>query len=195
MCSSDLADPAAPPDSLEWVVEAAASIGAHLLGRGAALRVVADTGDLMPPTRRGGLSAEDLLEQLAVLAPSRSAGLQVGLEALRRAADGPLICLLGTVEPDDVAALARARSGPGRDLAVLADPASWLDRGATRGHRPMNPAARSGVIARQEAAAQTLRAAGWQVAMAGADRPVEEVWAQLAVPAAGSTSWTTGVRA
>ena len=189
------ADPAAPPDTLEWVVEAAASIGAHLLGRGAALRVVTDAGELLPPTRRGGLSGQDLLEQLAVLTPSRSAGLQVGLEALRRGGDGPLICLLGAVEPDDVATLARARSGPGRDLAVLPDPGSWLDAGATRGRRPMSAAARNGIVERQEAAAQTLRAAGWQVVVARADQTVEQVWAQLAVPAAAPISWTTGVPA
>ncbi|MEU2349310.1 DUF58 domain-containing protein [Modestobacter sp. NPDC049651] len=189
------ADPGAPPDTLEWLVEAAATIGAHLLERGAAVRVVTDTGELLPATRRGGLTTGDLLEQLAVLTPSRSAGLQVGLEALRRAGNGPLVCLLGAVEPEDVAALAGSRSGPGQDIAVLIDPASWLDAGATRGRRPMNASARTYLLERQDAATRTLRAAGWQVVAARADRTVEQVWAQLAAPAAAPVPWATGVPA
>ena len=187
-------DPAAPPDTLEWVVEAAASIGVHLLRRGAALRVVTDTGELVPATGRGGLTAEELLERLAVLAPSRSPGLASGIDALRRGADGPVVCLLGTCDPDEVTALARARSGPGRDVAVLVDPASWLDAGVTRGRRAMGSDARQGVVGRQDAAADLLRGAGWQVVRARADQPVEQVWSELGAPTGGA-SWSPRVTA
>src|SRR3712207_7374202 len=64
-------DPAAPPDTLEWVVEAAASIGVHLLRRGAGLRVVTDSGELTPSLGRGTLGPEELLEQLAEMGGSQ----------------------------------------------------------------------------------------------------------------------------
>jgi len=184
-------DPAAPQDSLEWVVEAAASIGSHLLGRGAGLRVVTDAGELTPALGRGQLGPEELLERLAELSGSRYANLQLGVEVLRRASvDGPAICLLGLVGPDDVTALIRARSGPGTDVAVMVDAAGWLDAGATRGRRAFSAAARSEICTRQQQATDLLRAAGWQVIVARADQSVDQVWAQL-----GSATAGAGVRA
>jgi hypothetical protein len=123
-------------------VEAAASIGTHLVQRGAALRLVADTGDLGSQGARGGSDAGELLDRLAELSPSRLTGLDLAVEALRRTAvDGPVVCLLGLVGPEDVAALVRARSGPGTDVAVLVDAAGWLDRGAGRRRTPRPPRA------------------------------------------------------
>jgi uncharacterized protein (DUF58 family) len=182
-------DPAAPPDTLEWVVEAAASIGVHLLRRGAGLRVITDSGEPTAALGRGPLGAEELLERLAELGGSRYSGLQVGVEALRRGGvDGPAICLLGLVGPDDVHALARARSGPGSDVAVLVDAAAWLDAGATRGRRSLSPAARAELCTRQQQAADLLRAAGWQVTSVRPDQTVAEVWSRLAGPDTGSGS-------
>src|SRR3954447_24065205 len=180
-------DPAAPTDSLEWVVEAAASIGVHLLRGGAGLRVLTDTGELTTSLGRGPLGPDELLERLAELGGSRYPSLQPGLEDLRRAGvDGPAICLLGLVGPDDVHALARARSGPGSDVAVLVDAAAWLDAGATRGRRPLAPAARTELCTRQQQVADLLRSAGWQVALVGPDQSVAEVWALLGGPDTGS---------
>jgi uncharacterized protein (DUF58 family) len=186
-------DPDAPQDTLEWAVEAAASIGAHLLRRGAGLRVLTDSGELTPSLGRGPLGPEELLERLAELGGSRYTGLQTGIEALRRAGvDGPAICLLGLVGPDDVHALVRARSGPGSDVAVLVDPAAWLDAGATRGRRPLAPASRAELCTRQQQAADLLRSAGWQVVTAGPDRTVAQVWSSLAGPETGLASATYG---
>ncbi|MCZ2837354.1 DUF58 domain-containing protein [Modestobacter sp. VKM Ac-2985] len=185
---SPAGDPAPPQDTLEWVVEAAASIGTHLLHRGAALRVVTDGGELTPALGRGQLGPDELLERLAVLGGAPQPGLQLGMEALRRSgSDGPAICLLGLVGPEDVAALVRARSGPGRDVAVLVDTAGWLDAGATRGRRTLSPAARAEVCTRQQQAGDLLRAAGWQVVAVGPDRTVAQLWSQV-----GSRAGTAG---
>ena len=179
-------DAAAPPDTLEWVVEAAASIGVHLLRRGAGLRVLTDGGEVTPALGQGALGPEELLERLAELGGSRYAGLQTGVEALRRAGvDGPAICLLGLVGPDDVHALVRARSGPGTDVAVLIDVAAWLDAGATRGRRPLSAAARAELCTRQQQAADLLRSAGWQVVTVRPDQSVPEVWSLLSGPENG----------
>jgi uncharacterized protein (DUF58 family) len=178
-------DPAAPPDTLEWVVEAAASIGVHLLRRGAGLRVLTDAGELTAGLGRGALGPEELLERLAEVGGSRYPGLQTGLEELRRAGgEGPAICLLGLVGPDDAAALARVRSGPGADVAVLVDAPAWLDAGAARGRRPLSPAARAEVCSTQQQAGDLLRAAGWQVTTVRPDQSVADVWALLGGAAA-----------
>ncbi|MPQ97713.1 DUF58 domain-containing protein [Modestobacter sp. I12A-02628] len=170
-------DPAPPPDSLEWLVEAAASIGSHLAQRGATVRVVTDTGELTPTASRGGFDAGELLDRLATLGPTRTGELDLGIEALRRAgADGPVVCLLGLVGVEDAEALVRARSGPSRDVAVLVDVVSWADAGGSRGRRPLAAAARAELERQRTGAVDLLRSAGWRVATAGADESVEQVW-------------------
>ncbi|MGY1707075.1 DUF58 domain-containing protein [Geodermatophilus sp. SYSU D00697] len=183
-----------PPDSLEWLVEAAASIGTELIARGATLRVVTDALELAPAEHRDGLGPGELLDRLAGVMPSRLSGLEPGIELLARAAgDGPVVALLGAVGPDEAAELVRARSGPTTDVAVLADIGSWAGSGATRGRRPGTGA--SGELTRQqEAAADVLRAGGWQVALASAESSVASVWAQLSRPGTAPAG-LRGVRA
>ena len=175
-----------PADSLEWLIEAAASIGTTLADRGAALRAVTDAGELVPTSGRGRLSPGDLLDRLAAVGPSRVPELRAGVENVCRAAgDGPVICLLGAVGPDDVVELIRGRSGPSSNAAVLLDIESWAEAGLPRPRRGPTAAARGVLAAQREDAAALLRAAGWRVAVAGADRSVAEVWAALGDPAAG----------
>ena len=169
-----------PPDSLEWLIEAAASIGTSLAGRGAVLRAVTDRGELTPGAGRGGLVPHELLDRLAAVRPSRLSGLGAGVELLCRAAgEGPVLCLLGAVGPDDVVDLLRARSGPTTDFAVLVDVAGWADAGLARGKRALSATARSELARQRDEAAALLRAGGWRVAIARADQAVAEVWAQL----------------
>ena len=182
-------DEAPPPDSLEWLIEAAASIGTTLAERGAVLRAVTDTGELVPTSGRGRLSAEDLLDRLATLGPSRVPGLRAGVEQVCRAAgDGPVVCLLGAVGPDDVVELIRGRSGPTRNAAILLDIESWGDAGLGRARRGATAGARGVLTTQREDAATLLRSAGWRVAVADAHRSVAEVWAALGGPAGAPTA-------
>ncbi|RFU22582.1 DUF58 domain-containing protein [Geodermatophilus marinus] len=177
-------DPAPPQDSLEWLVEAAAGIGTALLRRGATLRVVTDAGELPRTPGHPGLGEEELLDRLAGLGPSRLPGLGPGAELLGRAAgDGPVVALLGAVGPDEAAELARVRSGPGTDAAVLTDLGSWAAVSG-RGRRGGGGAAGDELSRQVTAAADLLRAAGWRVAVAGARVPLAAVWAQLGPAAA-----------
>ncbi len=176
-------DPAPPPDSLEWLVEAAASIGTHLARRGAVVQVVTEAGELGPTDGhggrgRGGLGPGELLDRLAELAPSRGATLRPAVDLLGRVAgDSPVVALLGTVGPEDLPELLAARSGPVSDVAVLLDVGSWAEAG--RGRRALSPSARAALTARLEESAALLRGAGWQVVVASAGRTVEAVWAEL----------------
>jgi uncharacterized protein (DUF58 family) len=172
-----------PPDSLEWVVEAAASIGSALLRRGAFLRVVTEDGDLTLPGR-AGLSPEELLDRLAGLTPSRTTSLSGAVDRVARVAgDGPVVCLLGAVGADDVAELVRVRSGPATDVAVLADVTSWADPAGGRSRRGVSASSREELARQREEAARLLRSAGWRVAVAGSGHGVEDVWAMLGAPA------------
>ena len=176
-------DDAPPGDTLEWLVEAAASIGTALARRGAVLRTVTDAGELLPTSGRGRLGPDDLLDRLAGVGASRVPSLAAGVEQLCRAAgDGPVICLLGAVGPDDVAELIRRRSGPSTDLAVLVDIESWADAGLVPGRRGLSAATRGALTRQREDAATLLRAAGWRVADARPDRTVADVWAELGGP-------------
>jgi uncharacterized protein (DUF58 family) len=182
-----------PPDSLEWLVEAAASIGTTLAHRGAVLRAITDAGELVPSAGRGQLSPEELLDRLATVGPSRVPDLAGGVDRLCRAAgDGPVICLLGAVGPDDVAGLVRSRSGPTRDAAILTDIASWAGTATTGGRRGMAAASRDALARQRDDAVALLRGAGWRVAVARADRTVADVWAELADPAAALTGPPSG---
>ena len=149
------------------------------------LRAVTDAGELVPASGRGRLGPDDLLDRLASVRPSRVSGLAAGVDLLCRAAgDGPVVCLLGAVGPDDVADLIRGRSGPTADSAVL------LDVGQLGRRRPGPRPARGGLrrprttlAGQRDAAAALLRASGWRVAVARADQSVPDVWAALAAPA------------
>jgi len=187
-------DDSPPPDSLEWLIEAAASIGVSLGRRGATLRVVTECGELASTGTRGGLDPEELLDALAGLRPSKVSGLGTGVELLARAAgDGPVVCLLGAVGGDDVADLVRARSGPSADFAVLVDIGSWADAGLLRGRRSPSVAARAELDRQRDDAAALLRAAGWHVSIARADSAVEQVWAELTGREATSVTGAVGL--
>lgn len=177
-------DECPPPDSLEWLIEAAASIGTTLAGRGAVLRTVTDVEELTPDSGRGRLGPDDLLDRLATLQPSRGRDLNAGIELLCRAAgDGPVVCLLGAVGPEDVVDLIRGRSGPTTDAAVLMDLGSWVDAGTAGPRRGLSATARTALDDDREAAAALLARAGWRVAIARADRSVADVWQSLGGPA------------
>ncbi len=187
-------DDCPPPDSLEWLVEAAASIGSVMARRGSVLRTVTDIGELAPPSGRGRLSADDLLDRLATVGPSRAASLKHGIEQLSRAAgEGPVVCLLGAVGPDDVVDLVRARSGPTTDFAIMADLPSWAGSSPGRGRRNLSASSRDTLDRQREDAATLLRAAGWRVATARAGLSVAQVWAQLGGPAGTSNALPDGV--
>ncbi|MDP5184263.1 DUF58 domain-containing protein [Blastococcus sp. BMG 814] len=178
-------DPSPPGDSFEWLVEAAASIGVALARRGARLRVVTGTDDPAPGAAGAALGAEELLDRLAVLGASRARDLSDAVPAACRAAgDGPLVCLLGAVGPDDVAELVRLRQGPVPGLAVLLDVASWGEPG--RGRRGATGAALDALAVQRDQAVAVLAGAGWRVTTASAGQDVGEVWAALIGTPAGA---------
>ena len=173
-----------PADSLEWAVEATASIAVALGGRGHEVRLVTEVGELagsgrVPAGPLGG-APEELLDRLATLAPSTRTDLTPGLEVVRRiAGDGQVVCVLGALGPDG---RRRPRPRPAR-----APRPAWrccsTSAASCRGSAATAPGrrVRAPTLADQrEEVADVLRAAGWRVAVARAGDPVAAVWAALA---------------
>jgi uncharacterized protein (DUF58 family) len=137
----------------EQAVSAAASVGAHYLRGGFALRLA--TADRPPtPTAR-----DRFLDLLAVVRPAAVAQLSPAVDQLRAAVSGGAAVIVVTRIPDaeEVAALTRLRSGSASRMAIL-----------------VQDGAPSGVAA--EAAWVTLARAGWEVLMLPPGQALAERW-------------------
>jgi uncharacterized protein (DUF58 family) len=151
--------------SLEWSVAAVASLGSHLLGRGYAVRLVTDEGGETStawhePSEGPGGAAGTLLEGLATVGASPDASIG-RIRALLHGAgttSGLLVAVLGRLDADEAAAIARLRHDTSAALALLVDADAWAGS-ARRGAVP------------PEVAAATLRRAGWHVGVVSSPAP------------------------
>jgi uncharacterized protein (DUF58 family) len=142
----------------ELAVTAAASIGVHLAGEGFEARFVTTSGEVA----RQGSFRDTLLDTLAVLQPSRSAGLESGLSALG-AAGGQLIAVLGDLSAGEANEVAAARRGTAPGIAlVLAETVR-----AGQGAAGLTPGA------------QVLVAGGWRVAVVSDAARLVTAWQEL----------------
>jgi uncharacterized protein (DUF58 family) len=153
-----------PASTFEFAVSAAASIGAHLSGKGLQAGLVTGAGDIGP--HGSGAGGDTLLDMLAVIGPSGDDRLQSGTSALGRA-DGQLIAVLGRMSLDDARQLAASRRGNAPAVALLLAVSGWG----------------SDTIEEDTArAAQVLAAAGWRVAVVTAGTRLAAAWQQLQRP-------------
>ncbi len=132
-----------PGSSFEWAVGAVASIGVALLRQGSAVTLLLDDArPLIPP----GVPVSEalLLESLADLALGAGRDLDPAVGRLRRGVDGVLVAVLGELDADDAARLARLRSGAGSCTAVLLDTPGWAGRPPAPGRTPAPPSRRPG---------------------------------------------------
>src|SRR5215475_7638755 len=143
----------------ELAVTAAASIGVHLAGEGFEARFVTDSGEVP----RQGTFRDTLLDTLAIARPSRSTGLDAGIEALS-AAGGQIVAVLGLLTDSQARQLAGARRGTAPGLAVLLVPdgSDWAGRAA--------------------ASRRILIAAGWRVATVPDAARLAAGWQKLHEP-------------
>jgi uncharacterized protein (DUF58 family) len=140
----------------ELAVTAAASIGVHLTDEGFEARFVTDLGE----TARQGTFRDTLLDTLAVLRPSRSAGLEAGVQALGTGG-GQLIAVLGSLSAGQARELAQARRGTAPGLAlILAEAEHGGDRDIA-------------------ASVQVLIGAGWRVAVVTDAARLAPAWQEL----------------
>jgi len=149
----------------ELAVITAASIGVHLAGEGFDARFVTDRGEVP----RQGTFQDTLLDTLAVARPSRSTGLEAGIEALS-AASGQIVAVLGLLTDSQARQLAGARRGnaPGLALLLAPDGSEWAGRAA--------------------ACAQILIASGWRVATVPDAARLPAAWQKLHEPGTAALS-------
>jgi uncharacterized protein (DUF58 family) len=177
-----------PASSFEWLVTATASVGVHLSGQGYALRLVSESGDDHAGhwhDRGSGAvgDADDLLDHLAVIQPSRRSRLELPRD--RDEVGGVLIALIGVLVPVDIAALRRLAQGASAGYAVVADPSAWV-RGDTHEQTQLREQVRRNVA--------ELRANGWRVAVAGPADQVGTLWAELLRPLRSGGGTAASVR-
>ncbi|HEY8374710.1 MAG TPA: DUF58 domain-containing protein [Pseudonocardiaceae bacterium] len=152
-----------PTSSLEWAVSLAASVCLHLHRHGHSVRLVTEDGRLLA---RGGPESGTSAAVLDALAGLQASHRRDLVHATDPAAGNDVIAILGAASPTAVGELVRHRSRAGRSLAVLLDVAAWAT-------------AEEESVPDPHEAARLLRGAGWRVAVAGPNRSMAEVWAEL----------------
>ena len=169
-----------PGASFEWAVTAAASLGVHLVRRGYAVRLILDTGAQVSSAQHdadgvGGDFEGLLLDALAVIGTSDRSSLRDVTPALRRAGDGLLVAILGSLDLEQASALARLAHAT-TAVALVLDVGTWSGK----------PRHRSTTTEDTERAATLLERSGWRVARVRAGDDVAAVWPHLGRSAAGA---------
>jgi uncharacterized protein (DUF58 family) len=173
---------AGPDSAFEWAVAGAASVSAHMLGRGFSVRLLTDTGSSVPgPDGGAGIGdtgdlAGLLLDALAVVDHSEGESLTAAWEVLRSANESLLVGFFGDVYREQAAVIARMRQRAGRAVAFLMDSDHWLAREI--GVRPGAQAAEEeGEDADSTGnAMRLLREAGWTVVEVRPGDRLPELW-------------------
>jgi uncharacterized protein (DUF58 family) len=172
--------------SFEWAVSAAASVAVHLTRKRFAVQFRTDAGDELRGVGGvsevgGGVFEGQLLDSLATVDMSKAADLTTAIAQLRRSREGVVVAVLGTLTPDDAAALSRIYLGNGAAIAILLDTARWT---------ALSPTAREQAQARYAANVQLLSHSGWRVLPAGPRTTMPEIW-----PLAGADAVVAAARA
>jgi uncharacterized protein (DUF58 family) len=169
---------AGPGSAFEWSVSGAASVLTHMLQRGYSVRLLTDTGALVPGESGaafGGAGARTaeaaglLMDTLAVVGHSDGEGLTGAQHVLRHSGDGLLVAFLGALDEEQARTVARMRHRSGGALAFL--PEDGDDDGA-------GLPAGGGAAGTAPDAERLLREAGWTVVRAPRGVSMAAVWRQ-----------------
>jgi len=160
--------------SFEWAISAAASVGVHLVRRGYAVRLVTDSGANVASAAHSpdGVGSDFeglLLDALAVIPSSSGSTLRDVAPMLRRGGDGLLVAILGDLDLDQAAELARVAHAT-TAVALVLDVASWTP-GARHSQRGASAS---------ERAATLLERSGWRVVRVHAGDSIATIWPQAA---------------
>jgi len=165
-----------PGSSFEWSVSATASVGVHAARLGYAVHLVGDTGRVAAGADLADEGA--LLDHLAEVTTSRSAGLDAAVAALRGAEDaGTLVAVLGLLDAEQAAGLAATRTPTDTSIALLVDATSWVG---------LSPRARAEAAAAYDAAAETLARGGWRLVRVRHGDSLPRLWPRAGERSAGA---------
>lgn len=168
---------AGPDSAFEWAVSAAASVLVHMLERGFSVRLLTDTGSLVPGEGADGFAGASqetadaaglMMDTLAVIDHSDGAGLSRAYDVLRGGNEGLLVAFLGDLDEEQAAVVAKMRRRSGGAIAFLLDGDAWL-REATD---VPGPAAVHGESLRM------LREVGWTAVSVPRGASLNDLWRQ-----------------
>ncbi|CAL9560804.1 DUF58 domain-containing protein [Streptomyces sp. enrichment culture] len=167
---------AGPDSAFEWAVSGAASVLVHMLERGFSVRLLTDTGTVVPGEAgsdgfagAGQESADAaglMMDTLAVVDHSDGAGLSRAYDVLRGGNEGLLVAFLGDLDEEQAAVCARMRQRSGGALAFVLSRESWL----------REPAAGSGTLSGSGDTLRMLREAGWTAVGVPRGAALEGLW-------------------
>ncbi|WP_420856012.1 DUF58 domain-containing protein, partial [Streptomyces nanshensis] len=115
-----------PDSAFEWAVSAAASVCIHLLERGYGVRLLTDTGTMVPGPEGVGFAGDSsdtaglLLDTLALLGHSEQQDMAYAYDMLRGAAagqEGLLVAFLGDLDEAQAVTVSRMRQRTNRAVA------------------------------------------------------------------------------
>ncbi|MBO0821051.1 MAG: DUF58 domain-containing protein, partial [Nocardiopsaceae bacterium] len=159
----------------ELAVTAAASIAVVLARRETGARLVTDSGDVAS-------FGDTLLDTLAVIRPSRSAGLGAGAAELR-SRGGPVIAVLGALTARQARQVAEAKAGASSAFALLVGKTTGPTGEATglAGGTAGLGGETAGLGGKPAGspAAGILAAAGWRVASVADEVSLAAAWREL----------------
>ncbi|MFV0136514.1 DUF58 domain-containing protein [Streptomyces sp. HMX87] len=168
---------AGPDSAFEWAVSGAASVLVHMLERGFSVRLLTDTGSVVPGEGADGFAGAGqqtadaaglMMDTLAVIDHSDALGLSRAYDVLRGGGEGLLVAFFGDLDEEQAAVAARMRQRSAGALAFVLDSDGWL----------REPADVPGPSDGREGRLRMLREAGWTAVSVPRSASMEEVWRQ-----------------
>lgn len=188
---------AGPDSAFEWAVTGTASVLVHMLERGFSVRLLTDTGSVVPGEGADGFAGASqgsadaaglMMDTLAVIDHSDGTGLSHAYDVLRGGNEGLLVAFFGDLDEEQAAVAAKMRRRSGGAIAFVLDGPSW-------GREPTDVA---GPLEGQDgpvgSAERLLREAGWTALRVPRGSSLEELWRQAERERAGlvAPAGTTG---
>ena len=162
--------PGQPSGSFEFAVSAAASIATALIRAGYGLRLTDDIARIIADSHTsGGEAGFAIMDALCEMQRNENETLlpvanRLGHEGQGR---GAIVAILGRLRPGDDTALARPSNSGIRRMALLIDADAWT------------PGVHHPGMAKAADQRDTLRRAGWTVAVASPQSSIEALWHEL----------------
>jgi uncharacterized protein (DUF58 family) len=168
--------------SFEWAVSAAASVAVHLAKSGFTLRLVTDTGRELASAGHSTTGfSQAIVDELAVVEPSRVTTLDMATAAIRRqGGEGLVVAVLGALGLHDAEQLTRLRSSSSTvGVVLLLDSQSWERSGDDAETAESYTAPRD-----------LLVASGWRVLEVRRGDLLTDVWSEVGMRVAATASRT-----
>ncbi|MFC9928907.1 DUF58 domain-containing protein [Streptomyces sp. NPDC127190] len=168
---------AGPDSAFEWAVSGAASVLVHMLERGFSVRLLTDSGSVVPGEGADGFAGSGpetadaaglMMDTLAVIDHSDGTGLSRAYDVLRGGHEGLLIAFFGDLDEGQAATAAKMSRRSGGAVAFVLDPDTWV-REPTDVPRPGD---------RHGERLRLLREAGWTALSVPRGAALDDLWRQ-----------------